>query len=165
MKTERGSANRGVRREQRLTATHDDSYKASAKMPDPAACPRCNAAYLKGRWTWQAAPADATQHTCPACLRTEDDFPAGYVTLKGPFFAAHRAEILELVNARALRARTDHPMQRLIGVADVTQGVLVTTTDAHLARGIGVAIHEAFKGDLALTFSHDENLVRATWTR
>jgi hypothetical protein len=163
MKPER--APRATRKEPNLTPKQTDSYKAGSKLPDPAACPRCRATYLKGRWTWRAAPADAASHTCPACLRIEEDFPAGYVTLKGPFFAEHREEVLNLVNVRAQRAREDHPMQRVIGVADVSQGVLVTTTDAHLARGLAVAIHEAFKGNLTLNFSRDENLVRATWTR
>ena len=164
MKAERGAA-RANRKEPNLSAHREDSYKAVAKMPDPTACPRCHATYLKGRWTWRAAPADAASHTCPACLRIEDDFPAGYVTLKGPFLTAHREDVLNLVNARAQRAREDHPMQRVIGMVDVSQGILVTTTDAHLARGIAVAVHEAFKGTLALNFSRDENLVRATWTR
>jgi len=163
MKAER--APRATRKDTDLKTHRRDSYKEAAKMPDPAACPRCRATYLKGRWTWSEAPADAASHTCPACLRIEDDFPAGYVTLKGPFLAEHREEVLNLVNARAQRARQDHPMQRVIGVADVAQGILVTTTDAHLARGIAVAVHEAFKGNLSLNFSRDENLVRATWTR
>jgi hypothetical protein len=163
MKAERAA--RAKRKDSNLTAHREDSYKSGSKMPDPAACPRCRASYLKGRWTWREAPADAASHTCPACLRIEDDFPAGYVTLKGPFLAGHREEVLNLVNARALRAREEHPMQRVIGVADVAQGILVTTTDAHLARGIAVAVHEAFKGNLSLNFSRDENLVRATWTR
>lgn len=155
----------GVRKEQRMRPERDDSYKSTAKQPDPAACPRCHASYLKGRWTWHAAPADAPRHTCPACQRIEDEFPGGYVTLKGAFLAEHRAEVLNVVIARAARAREEHPMQRLMGVENVTQGVLVTTTDAHLARGIAVAVHEAFKGNLDLAFSKDENMVRATWSR
>jgi len=44
-------------------------------------------------------------------------------------------------------------------------GFEVTTTDSHLARGIGEAIHGAFKGDLKVRYSRDENLVRAIWKR
>ena len=105
------------------------------------------------------------QHTCPACRRIEDDFPAGYVTLKGPFLAEHRDEVLAVVTARAERARLAHPLQRIIGMQEVARGVLVTTTDGHLARGIGVALRDAFKGELELAFSKEENLVRATWSR
>jgi hypothetical protein len=164
MKPER-TAPQGVRKEQRMQPEREDSYHATAKMPDPAACPRCRATYLKGRWTWQAAPQRATRHTCPACQRIEDKFPGGYVSLGGKFFEAHRTEIVNLVVALATRAREEHPMQRLMGMEDVARGVLVTTTDPHLARGIAVAVQNAFKGELDLYFSRDENLVRATWTR
>jgi hypothetical protein len=41
----------------------------------------------------------------------------------------------------------------------------VTTTDSHLARGIAEALQAAYKGDLKLRYSRDENLVRATWKR
>lgn len=142
-----------------------DSYRAHTHMPDPAKCPRCGAAYLKGRWTWKAAAAGATEETCPACQRIEDNFPAGYVVFKGNYFAQHREEILNVVNARATRAREEHPLQRIIGMEPVSGGVRVTTTDAHLARGLAIAVQEAFKGDLDLTFTKDENLVRATWSR
>jgi NMD protein affecting ribosome stability and mRNA decay len=155
----------GARHEQRMNAARDDSYRDTEKHADPATCPRCRATYVAGRWMWSPAPAGAARTTCPACQRIEDNFPAGYVTLKGGFLAAHRDEVLNLVMRRAERARAEHPLQRIIGMQDTVQGVLVTTTDGHLARGLGIALQEAFKGDLDLTFSRDENLVRATWSR
>lgn len=155
----------GARHEERMQPKREDSYHDELKLADPATCSRCHATYLKGRWTWQPAPEDAVRTTCPACQRMEDNFPAGYVTLKGEFFASHRDEILGVVMARAERAREEHPLQRIIGMQDVARGVLVTTTDAHLARGIGVAVKDAFKGELDLDFSKEENFVRATWSR
>ena len=165
MKAERG-AFRPLQHEQRLgQQPHDDSYRDEAKLPDPARCPKCGASYHKGRWTWAKAPAGAAAHKCPACRRTEDDFPAGYVTLNGAFLAEHRAEVLNLVKAREARAKSEHPMQRIIDVKRTPEGVLVTTTDAHLARGIAEAVHAAFKGELDLKYSRADNLLRATWTR
>jgi hypothetical protein len=155
----------GVRHEERMKPVREDSYHEDHKHADPATCPRCHATYLKGRWTWHPAPQDAVRETCPACQRIEDNFPAGYVTIKGAFLADHRDEILNVVMARAERAREEHPLQRIIGMEDVSRGVLVTTTDGHLARGIGVALKDAFKGELDLNFSKEENLVRATWSR
>ena len=143
----------------------EDSYRELAKMPDPARCPKCGAAYLRGRWTWAKAPADAFAHKCPACQRIEDDFPAGYVSLKGPFLAEHREEILNLVKAREERAKQEHALQRIIAIEMVADGTLVTTTDAHLARNIAMAVHESFKGTLDINYNKDENLVRATWKR
>ncbi|HXZ49470.1 MAG TPA: BCAM0308 family protein [Usitatibacter sp.] len=154
-----------LRREQLMDELREDSYREPAKMPEPARCPKCGATYLKGRWTWAQAPADAYPHKCPACQRIEDKFPAGYVTLKGPFLAEHRAEVLNLVKAREARAKEEHPLQRIVAVEAVSEGTLVTTTDAHLARGIAMAVHEAFKGTLDIKYSKKENLLRATWSR
>jgi hypothetical protein len=165
MKAERAATTRKDRKPRGLGEAREDSYLEVAKLPDPAYCPRCSAAYLKGRWTWAKIAAGAPPHKCPACRRVEDRFPAGYLTLKGPFFATHRREILDIVAAREQRAKTDHPLQRIIAIEDVAGGVLVTTTDGHLARTIGIAIHEACKGELDLTFTKDENMVRATWSR
>jgi hypothetical protein len=153
------------RHEQRTPAKHDDSYLLDEKLPDPMCCPRCGATYRRGRWTWKTATGDVPKKTCPACQRIEDNFPAGYLTLKGPFFEKNRAQVLEFVSTREARARLEHPMQRLIGAQPVAGGVLVTTTDARLARTIGVALQDAFKGDLDLDFGREENMVRATWTR
>lgn len=164
MKVERGvsrTAHKG-----RLTKEPvEDSYRAAAKLPEPTACPKCGATYHKGHWTWQKAPAGAHVHRCPACQRIEDDFPAGYVTLKGKFLLEHRAEILNLVKAREEREKSEHPLQRIMAIKDVAEGVQVTTTDTHLARGIAQAIHEAYKGELDLVYGRDESLLRATWKR
>ena len=70
-----------------------------------------------------------------------------------------------MVKAREERARAEHPLQRIMAVQPTPDGLLVTTTDIHLARGIARAVHGAFKGELALRYSKAENLLRATWTR
>jgi NMD protein affecting ribosome stability and mRNA decay len=164
MKTLR-SRNAAGRKEQRTPARHDDSYLADAKQAGPIACARCGATYRRGRWTWKPADDDLPRDTCPACKRIQDNFPAGHLLLRGDFFAAHRAEIMQLVAAREARARLEHPMQRIIAAQDVARGVLVTTTDAHLARTLGIAVRDAFKGDLDIDFGHDENFLRASWKR
>ena len=146
-----------------MTPPREDSYHADAKLPDPARCPKCGAAYIKGRWTWKKAPADAHVQRCPACQRIHDNFPGGYVTLKGKFDREFRVQVLNLVKTREARAASEHPLQRIMDVTDVAGGIRVTTTDAHLARGIAQALHEAFKGSLELTYSREEHLVRAVW--
>jgi NMD protein affecting ribosome stability and mRNA decay len=164
MKVER-SAGRTSHHKEALRERSDDSYRDDAKRPDPARCPKCGAVWLKGRWTWGRAPEGAATHKCPACRRTEDDFPAGYLTLSGDFLPLHRTEILNLVMARATRAREEHPLQRVMSVENVAGGMMVKTTDTHLARAIAQAVQEAFKGELELAYGRDENLLRATWSR
>jgi hypothetical protein len=42
-------------------------------------------------------------------------------------------------------------------------GLLVTTTDAHLARRIGEALRAAYKGRMKFHYNKADNLLRVTW--
>lgn len=143
----------------------DDPYRAALKPPEPTTCPKCHATFTGGRWSWDAAPEDSYHHICPACQRIHDHFPAGYVTIKGEFFRDHRDEIVALIENHEKTEKSRRPLQRIMGMEDTREGFQVTTTDSHLARGIAEALHGAYKGDLKLRYSRDENLVRATWKR
>jgi NMD protein affecting ribosome stability and mRNA decay len=143
----------------------DDPYRLAAKPPDPTVCPECKATFTEGRWTWEPAPADANELLCPACQRIQDRFPAGYVTVKGEFLKQHRDEIVALIENHEKKEKADRPLQRIIAIDEKRDGIEVTTTDSHLARGIAEALHDAYKGELKLRYSRDENLLRATWKR
>ncbi len=143
----------------------EDPYSSRLKPPEPTQCPQCKAVFHEGRWTWDAAPDDPYTQLCPACQRIHDHFPAGYVTIKGEFFKEHRDEIVHLIEHKAKEETERRPLQRIMEIKDVREGLEVTTTDSHLARGIGEALHHAYKGDLKMRYSRDENLVRATWKR
>lgn len=152
-----------VRHDRILLEQVRDAYKAKGKLPDPCVCPQCGALFHDGRWQWGAAPAGAPQETCPACHRIHDQFPAGFLTLEGPFFQAHREEIMHLVHNHEQRERAEHPLQRIMAVEERDGEVLVTTTDIHLARGIGVAVHHAYQGELEFHYNPEENLLRVHW--
>jgi NMD protein affecting ribosome stability and mRNA decay len=165
MKSGRGES-RPPRREQLLDDPRHDSYKSKGKLPDPTRCPECGAMFRKGRWTWGGTPGEtAHEQLCPACQRIRDDYPAGYVSLIGEYLATHRDEILNIAKNCEAKEKADHPLQRIIAIKDIDGGVMVTTTDAHLARRIAENIHDACKGSLALQYNKEENLLRATWTR
>ncbi len=143
----------------------DDAYRATSKPPEPTMCPKCKASFQNGRWTWEAAPKDSYEMICPACHRINDRFPAGYVTIKGEFFTEHRDEIVHLITNHEKKEKAARPLQRIMAIEEVRDGAEVTTTDSHLARGIAEALHDAYKGDLKLRYSRDENLLRASWKR
>jgi NMD protein affecting ribosome stability and mRNA decay len=149
----------------RLVPRDDDPYRAAARPPEPTVCPTCQAVFHEGRWTWNRVPDDAHRQHCPACQRIQDQFPAGYVMIKGEFIAEHRDEIIALVTSKEEREKSEHPLQRIIAIEDVREGLQVSTTDSQLARGIGEALHDVYKGDLKLRYSRDENLLRAVWKR
>ncbi|MGV3580997.1 MAG: BCAM0308 family protein [Methylophilus sp.] len=143
-----------------------DPYKSKVKLPDPTVCKQCGAVYHKGRWQWGEVPSNAHQETCPACRRINDNYPAGFITLKGTFFDIHCDEIKRLIHNHAEHERAEHPYKRIIAIEQNQEDtMLITTTDTHLARGIGEVVHNAYQGELKIDQSPDENLIRIYWTR
>jgi len=164
MKRQRGNF-QPVSRDQLFQELVHDSYKAGTKLREPTRCPDCGAMYQGGRWTWHAASAQAHEERCPACQRIHDKFPAGYVMLKGEFLQQHRGEILHLMRNHEVKEKAEHPLQRIMAIVDTAEGMTVTTTDIHLARDLGQALHQAYKGELEFHYNREENLLRATWSR
>jgi hypothetical protein len=142
-----------------------DPYQERYKPHDPAACPSCGAVFNQGRWRWMPKPEGAQDHLCPACRRTQEKFPAGVVTLEGEFFAAHRDEILHLARNEEQQAKSEHPLERIMDIQQEAGKTVVSTTDLHLARRIGDAVHHAYQGSLEVKYSPDEYLVRVFWQR
>jgi len=155
-----------LQREQLLQELVHDSYKSKHKLSEPTLCPDCGAVYRRGRWQWAAAPEkDAHLERCPACHRIHDHFPAGYVTLHGGFFGEHRDEILHRVRHCEEAEKREHPLERIMAIEANAEGTIVTTTDPHLARRIGDALHAAYRGELEYHYNKEENLLRVAWTR
>jgi NMD protein affecting ribosome stability and mRNA decay len=154
-----------VRRDRLVQETRHDAYQARQKLPEPTVCPQCGAVFHNGRWQWLAKPAQAHEEMCPACHRIHDEFPSGYVTVSGSFFKQHREEMLHLVRHEEARAKAEHPLERIMKIEDQDGGILITTTDIHLARGIGEALHHAYQGELMYHYNERENLLRVVWER
>lgn len=154
----------GVQKEQRMFESQD-AYRCAVKPAGPVRCPACGASYQRGRWTWRAAPQKASDFLCPACHRIADGAEAGSITVRGPFAAAHRDEVLALVRSRGERAKREHPLERVMSTQAAGGELVIKTTDVELARGIAHALHEAFKGDLELSWSKAEPRLRGVWTR
>ncbi len=151
---------------QMLDEVVHDPYLDRKKLAEPSTCSDCGATYCKGSWKWGAAPEKTHVAICPACKRIRDNLPAGYVTIKGAFAREHIDEILELVRHFAAHQKTEHPLKRIIAISEVDNGdQLITTTDIHLARGIGEALHKAHKGELDYHYNHAEYLLRVQWER
>jgi hypothetical protein len=83
--------------------------------------------------------------------------------LTGEFVAKHRDEILRLVRNEETRAKAEHPLSRLVNIKDQAQAVVITTTDPHLARRMGVALHHAHYDTLTFRYEKDEDLIRVNW--
>lgn len=141
-----------------------DAYKAKGKLHEPTVCIQCGAVFHDGRWQWCKAPEEAHRTTCPACQRIHDHYPAGFLTLKGEFFLAHRNKIMHLVHNHEKRERAEHPLKRIMAVEEKEGATMVTTTDIHLVRGLGEALHHAYQGSLEFHYNPEQNLLRVGWT-
>ena len=164
-----GSVNTGVWRHRRDTIVQEtghDAYRARKHADEPTVCGACEAVFHDGRWTWMdAPPANAHETVCPACQRAHDGYPAGFLTLAGPFFDEHRREIINLIENESAAETAEHPLHRKIETEDTGNGYLLTTTDVHLCRRLGERLHRAYGGDLEYHYVDEDAVLRASWTR
>ena len=100
-----------------------------------------------------------------ACQRIRDRYPAGTVTLRGAYFTTHRDDILNLARNVEESEKGEHPMNRIMGIEEQDGATVVSTTDMHLARAIGSAVHAAHKGEIDWAYDDEEARVRVTWER
>src|SRR5689334_9396882 len=106
-----------ARRDRLLRERIHDPYKTKSKLSEPTVCPVCNAVFKKGRWQWAASwPADSHKEICQACHRIKDGYPAGVLTLTGPFVMLHKTEILNLVHHLEREEKADHPLHRIMKI-------------------------------------------------
>ena len=71
---------------------------------------------------------------------------------------------MNLVRNEAKKESEEHPLKRIMDVQDTDDGVLVTTTDSHLARSIGERIARAYEGELDYQYTSDD-MLRVLWKR
>ena len=136
------------RKDRLIKERRHDAYQEREKYPDPTLCPRCGALYVNGRWTWKNKPEQTYETVCPACRRIAANYPAGFITISGCFFAEHQNEVMNLILNEEKREKGDRPLERIISIVGAGDRTTVTTTGIHLARRIGDALHRAYAGDL-----------------
>jgi len=151
--------------DRQLEEHHKDPYRPKTKLPEPTVCPQCGLVFHDGHWQQMARPNQAHESLCPACHRTNDQMPAGYVTLESDFVQQHRDELLTLARTTEERENSRHPLQRIMDIDDKDNKITITTTDIHIARRIGEAIHSAYEGNLDVTYGPGDYVVRVSWSR
>lgn len=156
---------RRLRHDSTIMEQTDDAYKARGKLPEPTVCEQCHAVFRAGRWRWGDSPANAHRTLCPACARTNDRYPAGFIMLEGAFVRTHGDEIVNAIRNVEQRQKAEHPLKRIMSLEQRDGGIDVTTTDIHLARGIGDAVHDAYQGELELHYNREDQLLRVYWVR
>jgi hypothetical protein len=137
-----------------------DPYQLRHTLPEPTVCPRCGAVYHQGRWRWMRRPAPAHEDMCPACQRVRDQYPAGFLTLGGRFVQEHEEEILNLVHHEEQEENAEHPLHRVTQIEEGVDSIVVTTTDLHLPRRIGEALHHAYQREIGFRYVGDCCILR-----
>jgi len=153
------------RQDRLLKERRHDTYYDRNKLAEPTLCPECGALFVKGRWTWQESSKKTNQASCPACRRIAERYPAGYIELKGSFYAEHQAEILNLIRNTEKQEKAERPLERIMSITDRASHTLVTTTGIHLARRIGECLSRSYKGDLSFQYAEAEQRIRVYWQR
>jgi hypothetical protein len=156
---------RRIRRDRYIKEFEHDTYKTRGKLREPTVCSECGAVYHKGRWQWLKRPKGAHETLCPACHRTHDKYPGGYLTLSGPFQKQHRDEILRLAKNNEAREKKEHPLRRIMSIDKQGDDILITTTTMGMARVIGDAVHDAYKGELCYQYTDEANILHVAWKR
>lgn len=166
MSGKEGDVGKQGRRDRLIKERIHDPYMTRSKPAEPSVCKECGVVFSGGRWQWQSTLPSGTHDTvCPACQRVHDKVPAGFLTLDGEFFHAHRDEILHLVRNKVEEQKARHPMKRLMAIEDQDGETVITFTDIHLPRGVGEAIERAYEGELEIQYTDEAGLLRVYWRR
>ena len=153
------------RHDRLLQEWEHDPYHSKLKLVEATVCSGCGAVYHHGRWQWVETSGTAHRALCPACHRIEDKVPAGFLTIAGGFAAEHREEITNLIRHVEQREKAEHPLKRIMDIESQPDGMLITFTDPHLARAAGVALRDAYQGELAIDYSAEAFMLRVSWRR
>ena len=79
------------------------------------------------------------------------------------FRQQHKDEIIGLARHEEAAEKGEHPLNRIMGIADTPEGLVIDTTDIHLPRRLGEAVKRAFHGNLAMHFDDAGYFVRVDW--
>jgi NMD protein affecting ribosome stability and mRNA decay len=154
------------RRDRIIQEAIHDPYKAAVKPSEPSVCSECGVVFQNGRWQWSPElPTNAADALCPACMRIRDRVPAGVLTLGGSFLQKHRDDIMHLLRNTVDAQQREHPVKRIMDIAEAGGEVEVTFTDTHLPRTVGEAIRRAYDGVLEIKFAEESGIARANWSR
>lgn len=165
MPTSTNAGGHEARRDRFVEEYRHDSYKLPSKLVEPTVCPKCSAVFHKGRWSWATPPAGAHETVCPACHRLQDKRPKGVLMLKGTFASQQSEQVMGVIKNIETKENKEHPLARIMSIETTPDGLVVSTTDAHLPRQIGEALKHAYHGELDIHYGEGEDCVRVNWTK
>ena len=142
-----------------------DTYMANNTLHELSLCTECGAIYTNGRWTWKEVEGTKFETICPACKRTTDRYPAGYIEIKGKFFSRHSNEISNLIKNTEKLEKTERPLERIMSLYSDKNKAILTTTGIHIARRIGEALFRSYQGAFNFQYADGDKSIRVYWER
>jgi hypothetical protein len=142
----------------------------TARLPEPAACERCGATFVRRAWrrgrsVTAALLARAAWTVCPACTQAAHGEYFGRVLISGGFAAEHDAAIRARIANVDARARFTQPERRVIARTRTGDVLEVLTTSQKLAHRIVHELKKAFRGRATYQWSDTDGSLFATWHR
>ena len=150
-----------------------DPYMDKSIYKDPTICPECKLIYHNKRWVRDEKfmeklsknKKEVDYKKCPACRKTQDDYPLGVLRLKGSYIKTKKREILNLIRNEAEFEEKRNPLARIMKIEEEDEGLLIKTTTESLARRLGRAVDKAHHGELSYSFSDTQKLLRVEWRK
>ncbi|MBI4653351.1 hypothetical protein HY750_03810 [Candidatus Kuenenbacteria bacterium] len=130
-------------------------------------CPKCKAIYYDKCWHknskfFKENIKWAKKVLCPACKWTKTNLAEGVIILNLENNLREK-EILNLVKNVGARAILRDPEDRVMKINKEKNKITILTTENQLAVSIAKQIKRAFKGELKIKWSHNEDAVRVEW--
>jgi hypothetical protein len=107
----------------------------------------------------------AHEALCPAGQRVRDKYRAGFRSFHCGFLDQRNEEMVNLVRREEKAETTEHPLHRIMQIEEQADGILITTTDIHLPRRIGEALHRAYQGELDFHYVKEGSILDVHWQR
>ena len=148
----------------RFSEGDHQNYMRLLRAHEPIRCPICSALYKGGRWQWGKPEGEPRCMPCPACLRIQDKFPAGLLSIPGDFVCDHMEDIERVLHAVEQKEMAQHPLRRIMGHSiDGTNTLQVQFTDRVIARVAAEALVKAYSGYLEFDEFDSEYLMVVEW--
>lgn len=152
-----------------------DPYLTALEYKDKSVCRVCQNIYHGKRWvidenlygSLMKKPESVVLTVCPSCRKIESHYFEGVVKLSGDFLFEHKDEILNLIKNTEIRSDYINPQSKIedVEINEIDKTITLKTTSEELARRIGKNVNNAYNGNLKISFSRDDRLVRVYWTR
>ncbi len=153
------------RKDRLIQERRKDVYLGTSTLPAESICTSCGAMFINGRWSWKEMVNPAKKTVCPACRRISDNYPAGYVEIKGSFYSGHEKEISNLIKNTEKLEKMKHPLERIMKIKLNKNNATLTTTGIHIARRIGEALARSYQGNFFFQYGEGEKSIRVYWER